>query len=44
VLLLASCRAAPEEQRFPKANRPVAAIVGDTVSTEDARDRMGEFE
>lgn len=44
LLLLASCRAAPEEQRFPKPNRPVAAIVGDTFSTEDARDRMGEFE
>jgi predicted methyltransferase len=44
LLLLASCRAAPEEDRFPKANRPVAAIVGDTFSTEDARDRMGEFE
>ena len=44
VVLLASCRAAPEENRFPKANRPVAAIVGDTFSTEDVRDRMGEFE
>jgi ubiquinone/menaquinone biosynthesis C-methylase UbiE len=44
LLLLASCRAAPDEQTFPKANRPVAAIVGDTFSTEDARDRMGEFE
>jgi predicted methyltransferase len=44
LLLLASCRAAPNEQTFPKANRPVAAIVGDTFSTEDARDRMGEFE
>ena len=42
-LLLASCRAAPEEDRFPKANRPVAAIVDDAFSTEDARDRMGEF-
>ena len=44
LLALASCRAAPEQERFPKANRPVAAIVGDTFSTEDARDRMGEFE
>ena len=44
LLLLASCRAAPEENRFPKPDRPVAAIVGDTFSTEDARDRMGEFE
>ncbi len=41
---LASCRAAPEKDRFPKPQRPVAAIVGDTFSTEDARDRMGEFE
>jgi predicted methyltransferase len=43
-LALASCRATPEQDRFPKAHRPVAAIVGDTFSTEDARDRMGEFE
>jgi predicted methyltransferase len=42
--LLGSCRAAPEQDRFPKPHRPVAAIVGDTFSTEDARDRMGEFE
>lgn len=42
--LLASCRAEPEQDQFPKANRPVAAIVGDAFSTEDARDRMGEFE
>ena len=42
--LLASCRAQPEPDRFPKADRPVAAIVGDAFSTEDARDRMGEFE
>jgi predicted methyltransferase len=44
LFLLASCRGAPEEQRFPKPSRPVAAIVGDTFSTEDARDRMGEFD
>jgi predicted methyltransferase len=44
LLLLASCRGEPDEQRCPKPNRPVAAIVGDTFSTEDARDRMGEFE
>jgi len=43
-LLLTSCRATPEQARFPKPDRPVAAIVGDTFSTEDARDRMGEFE
>lgn len=42
--LLASCRAQPHQDSFPKADRPVAAIVGDSFSTEDARDRMGEFE
>jgi predicted methyltransferase len=42
--LLASCRGQPEQDRFPKADRPVAAIVDDSFSTEDARDRMGEFE
>jgi predicted methyltransferase len=41
--LLTSCHPAQEDQ-FPKARRPVAAIVDDTFSTEDARDRMGEFE
>ena len=41
-LLLASCRAQPEEERFPKADRPVAPIVADSFSTEDVRDRMGE--
>ncbi len=41
---LASCRAAPEQAKFPKPHRPVASIVADTFSTEDARDRMGEFE
>ena len=41
---LASCRQAPEEQRFPKAEREVASIVGDSFSTEDSRDRLGEAE
>ena len=41
--LFASCRAAPEEARFPKPNRDVAPIVGDSFSTEDVRDRLGEF-
>jgi predicted methyltransferase len=41
---LASCRAEPQEDRFPKPHRPVAAIVADSFSTEDARDRMGEFD
>jgi ubiquinone/menaquinone biosynthesis C-methylase UbiE len=44
VLALASCRAQPAEPQFPKAHRPVAPIVGDTFSTEDARDRLGEAE
>ena len=44
LLLLASCRAEPEPARFPDANRPVAPIVSDSFSTEDARDRVGEAE
>ena len=43
-VLLLSCRAQPSEPHFPKPHRDVAAIVGDTFSTEDARDRMGEAE
>lgn len=43
-LLLAACRQAPVEQRFPQAHRPVSPIVGDSFSTEDARDRLGEAE
>ncbi len=43
LLLLAACRAEPaDELRFPKPHRPVAPIVGDSFSTEDARDRLGE--
>ena len=42
---LSSCREpASGEPRFPKAQRPVASIVGDSFSTEDARDRLGEAE
>jgi SAM-dependent methyltransferase len=44
VSLLAACRAEPQAPRFPKADRPVAAIVSDSFSTEDARDRLGEAE
>lgn len=46
LLLLGGCRAAepPDQQRFPKAERPVAPIVSDSFSTEDARDRVGEAE
>jgi SAM-dependent methyltransferase len=43
-ILLTSCRAQPSEPQFPKAHRAVAPIVGDTFSTEDARDRVGEAE
>jgi predicted methyltransferase len=41
---IASCRAAPDEERFPKPHRDVSPIVGDSFSTEDARDRLGEAE
>ena len=43
-LALAGCRASPTEPQFPKAHRPVAPIVGESFSTEDARDRLGEAE
>lgn len=43
VAALTSCRVEPQTQSpFPKPKRPVAAIVGDSFSTEDARDRVGE--
>ena len=41
-LALAACRAQPSEPQFPNAHRPVAPIVGDTFSTEDARDRLSD--
>ena len=44
VLALAACRAEPKESLFPKAHRPIAPIVSDSFSTEDARDRVGEAE
>lgn len=44
VLALGACRATPHEPRFPKANRDVAPIVGESFSTEDVRDRLGEAE
>src|SRR5687767_12302884 len=43
-VLLAACRAEPQAPRFPEADRPVAPIVSDRFSTEDARDRLGEAE
>lgn len=42
--LLAGCQNATPAQQFPKAHRPVAPIVGDSFSTEDVRDRVGEAE
>jgi protein-L-isoaspartate O-methyltransferase len=45
LLGLAACRAEPQQARvFPAAGRDVAPIVGDSFSTEDARDRAGEAE
>ena len=41
---LASCREASEPSPFPKVRRDVAPIVGESFSTEDARDRVGEAE
>ena len=42
LLCLGGCRSQPAEPHFPGAHRAVAPIVGDTFSTEDARDRAGE--
>ncbi|HVL79688.1 MAG TPA: methyltransferase domain-containing protein [Sphingomicrobium sp.] len=42
--MLAACREEPGEPRFPKPQREVAQIVGDSFSTEDVRDRRGEAE
>ena len=44
IAFLSACRAQPSQPQFPAAQRDVAAIVGDTFSTEDARDRLGEAE
>ncbi len=44
LLALAACRAEKEPNAFPAAGRPVAPIVGNSFSTEDARDRTGEAE
>ena len=41
---LGACRAEPPDSGFPDADRPVAPIVSDSFSTEDARDRLGEAE
>ena len=44
LFLLAACQAEPQSPSFPKAQRPVAPIVADSFSTENARDRLGEAE
>ena len=44
LLALAACRPHSGQPQFPQAHRPVAPIVSDTFSTEDARDRVGEAE
>jgi SAM-dependent methyltransferase len=46
LVLLTACRAQPEQQQatFPPAGRNAAPIVSDAFSTEDVRDRVGEFE
>ena len=44
LVVVAACRAEPDTPLFPKADRPVAPIVSDSFSTEDARDRVGEAE
>lgn len=44
LLNVAACRAQPQPNDFPKAGRDVAPIVGESFSTEDARDRLGEAE
>ena len=41
---LPACRAEPQPNQFPNAGRDVAPIVGQSFSTEDARDRTGEAE
>ena len=41
---LLSCSPAAQQPSFPKAHRDVSPIIGDSFSTEDARDRLGEAE
>jgi len=44
LVAVTACRAQPEPRVFPAAGRDVAPIVGESFSTEDARDRVGEAE
>lgn len=43
-VLVGACEAQPQRAPFPPASRAVAPIVSDAFSTEDVRDRVGEFE
>jgi ubiquinone/menaquinone biosynthesis C-methylase UbiE len=43
-LALLGCKQQGTKSEFPAAGRDVAPIVGDSFSTEDARDRVGEAE
>ena len=43
-LALAACRAEAPASPFPDARRDVAPVIGDSFSTEDVRDRLGEAE
>ena len=43
-LALIACRAQVPASPFPEAQRDVAPVVGDSFSTEDVRDRLGEAE
>lgn len=43
-LMMCACQQAAPKSEFPAAGRDVAPIVGDSFSTEDARDRVGEAE
>lgn len=44
LLSLAACRSESDATEFPDAGRDVAPIIGQSFSTEDARDRVGEAE
>jgi predicted methyltransferase len=44
LICLAACQAEPQPNAFPPAGRDIAPIVGESYSTEDTRDRVGEAE
>lgn len=43
MLALAGCHSNRDEQQFPKPERDVAPITGSAFSSEEVRDRLGEF-